>query len=324
MTSYPSAPPPGQPGGSDGGSSPFGTPPPAAGQGWAGGSPFGNAGTPVPPQQGAPVCPRHPDRVSYVSCQRCGRPTCPECQRPAAVGVHCVDCVREATKNVRPRTTVFGAKVQPGARPVVTITMIALCVLVFLIDMVDSSLRQAFTFSPASGRIEPWRMLTTAFLHAPGSFGIVHLGFNMVALWFTGPFLEQALGRIRFLALYLVSALGGSVAVLLLTPLELWERGAVGASGAVFGLFGAVAVVMLRLKMRNSSIFSVIGMNLVITFLVPNISWQAHLGGLLTGAAIAAVYAYLPKKLQQTGAIAGVSAIAVALILAAVIRYGMV
>lgn len=238
--------------------------------------------------------------------------------------MHCVDCVREASKSVRPRTTVFGAKVRPGARPVVTITMIALCVLVFLIDMVDSSLRQAFTFSPALGRIEPWRMLTTAFLHAPGSFGIVHLGFNMVALWFTGPFLEQALGRIRFLALYLVSALGGSVAVLLLTPLELWNRGAVGASGAVFGLFGAVAVVMLRLKMRNSSIFSVIGMNLVITFLVPNISWQAHLGGLLTGAAIAAVFAYLPKKLQQTGAIAGVSAIAVALILAAVIRYGMV
>src|SRR5690606_18174500 len=156
------------------------------------------------------------------------------------------------------------------------------------------------------------------------SFGIVHLGFNMVALWFTGPFLEQALGRARFLALYLVSALGGSVAVLLLTPLELWNRGAVGASGAVFGLFGAVAVVMLRLKMRNSSIFSVIGMNLVITFLIPNISWQAHLGGLLTGAAIAAVFAYVPKKLQKTGGIAGVAAIAIVLVLAAVIRYAMV
>jgi membrane associated rhomboid family serine protease len=326
MTSYPSAPPPGQPGGSDGGSSPFGTPPPAAsGQGWAGGPFINDAPGPVgPAQQGPPVCPRHPDRVSYVTCQRCGRPACPECQRPAAVGVHCVDCVREASKSVRSRVTVFGAKVQPGARPVVTITMIALCVLVFLIDRVDPALRLAFTFSPAAGEVEPWRMLTTAFLHARGSFGIVHLGFNMVALWFTGPFLEQALGRVRFLALYLVSALGGSVAVLLLTPLELWNRGAVGASGAVFGLFGAVAVVMLRLKMRNSSIFSVIGMNLVITFLIPNISWQAHLGGLLTGAAIAAVFAYVPKKLQKTGGIAGVAAIAVVLIVAAVIRYALV
>ncbi len=270
------------------------------------------------------MCPRHPDRVSYVSCQRCGRPACPQCQRPAAVGVHCVDCVRDATQGARKRVTVFGATVQPNARPVVTITMIALCVAVFLIDMVSPTLRQAFTFSPAIGQIEPWRMLTTAFLHAPGSFGIVHLGFNMVALWFTGPFLEQALGRARFIALYLVSALGGSVAVLLLTPLEMWNRGAVGASGAVFGLFGAVAVVMLRMKIRNTSIFSVIGINLVITFVMPNISWQAHLGGLVTGAAIAAVYAYLPKKLQKTGGIAGVTAIAAVLIAATLIRYALV
>src|SRR5690606_6163566 len=116
---------------------------------------------------------------------------------PAAVGVHCIDCVRAANKGVRSRVTVFGAKVRPGAKPVVTITMIALCVTVFLIDMVNGDLRQAFTFSPAAGHTEPWRMLTTAFLHARGQFGIVHLGFNMVALWFTGPFLEQALGRAR-------------------------------------------------------------------------------------------------------------------------------
>ena len=220
--------------------------------------------------------------------------------------------------------TVFGATVRPNARPVVTITMIALCVGVFLIDLVNPLLRDAFTFSPVQGRVEPWRMLTTAFLHAPGSFGIVHLGFNMVALWFTGPFLEQALGRARFLALYLVSALGGSVAVLLLTPLEEWNRGAVGASGAVFGLFGAVAVVMLRMKIRNTSIFSVIGINLVITFLMPNISWQAHLGGLVTGAAIAAVFAYLPKKLQRTGGIAGVAAIAALLVVITIVRYALV
>lgn len=266
------------------------------------------------------MCPRHPDRVSYVSCQRCGRPVCPQCQRPAAVGVHCVDCVRDATQGARKRVTVFGATVRPNAKPVVTITMIVLCVLAFLLEMADLPIYQEFAYSPAAGMTEPWRMLTAAFLHA----GIVHLGFNMVALWFTGPFLEQALGRIRFLALYLVSAFGGSVAVLLLTPLEQWNRGTVGASGAVFGLFGAVAVVMLRMKIRNMSIFSVIGINLVITFVVPNISWQGHLGGLATGAAIAAVFAYLPKKLQQVGGIAGVAAIAVLLVLATVIRYSLV
>lgn len=313
MTSYPSAPPPGQSGqpgqpGQPGG----GTPAPGSGQGWAGQGPV--------PQQGAPVCPRHPDRVSYVSCQRCGRPVCPQCQRPAAVGVHCVDCVREATQGTRGRVTIFGATVRPGAKPVVTITMIALCVLAFLLDLAGQPIYQQFAFSPAAGQTEPWRMLTAAFLHA----GIVHLGFNMVALWFTGPFLEQALGRVRFIALYLVSAFGGSVAVLLLTPLEQWNRGTVGASGAVFGLFGAVAVVMLRMKIRNTSIFSVIGINLVITFVIPNISWQGHLGGLVTGAAIAAVFAYLPKKLQQVGGIAGVGAIAALLIAATLIRYALV
>lgn len=321
MTSYPSAPPPGQ----GEGSSPYGSPPQPApgGQGWAGqgwaGQPWAPQ-APAAPQGGQPVCPRHPDRVSYVRCQRCGRPTCPECQRPAAVGVHCVDCVAQANRSVRSRVTVFGAKVRPGARPVVTITMIAICVALFVLDMAGFDTYGRFAYSPAAGRTEPWRMLTAAFLHA----SLLHIAFNMLALWFTGPFLEQALGRLRFLALYLVSALGGSVAVLLFTPVEMWNRGVVGASGAVFGLFGAVAVVMMRLKQRNTSILGVIGLNLVLTFTIPNISWQGHLGGLVTGTAIAAIYAYLPKKAQTWGAVAGVGSITAVLVLATVLRYAAV
>lgn len=238
--------------------------------------------------------------------------------------MHCVDCVRAASKSGPTKVSIFGAAVRPGAKPVVTITMIVICVAIFLLDLVTSEPRMLLTYSPVLGRDEPWRMLTTAFLHAPGSFGIVHLAFNMMALWFTGPFLEKVLGRIRFLALYLVSAFGGSVAVLLLTPLEQWHYGAVGASGAVFGLFGAVAVVMLRTKSTNTSIFSVIGINLVITFLVRGISWQAHLGGLLIGAAIAAIFAYLPKKWQKSGGVVGVAAIAAVLVIATVVRYSMV
>lgn len=203
----------------------------------------------------------------------------------------------------------------------VTITIIAICVAIFLLDYVTPTLREAFTFSPSAARTEPWRMLTTAFLHAQGSFGFIHLGANMMALWFTGPFLEQALGKARFIALYLVSALGGSVAVLLLTNVELWGRGAVGASGAVFGLFGAVAVVMRRIRANNSQILSVIGINLVLTFVLPGIAWQAHLGGLVVGAAIAAVYSYLPKNARGWGAVVGVGGIALVLVLAAVLRY---
>lgn len=330
MTSYPSAPPPGD---SDG-SSPYGTPPPPAeggqgwaGQGWAGATGGQGAAQPwaAPPpgpvrESGQPVCPRHPDRVSYVTCQRCGRPVCPQCQRTAAVGVHCVDCVAQANRTTRSRVTVFGAKVVPGARPVVTITLIAICAVLYLLQLAGFDTYGRFAYSPAAGEIEPWRMLTAAFLHA----SLLHIAFNMMALWFTGPFLEQALGRARFLALYLVSALGGSVAVLMLTPLEQWTRGVVGASGAVFGLFGAVAVVMMRLKKPNTQIFGVIAINLVLTFLIPNISWQGHLGGLVTGAAIAAIYAYLPKKAQGWGAIAGVGGIAALLVLTTVLRYAAV
>ncbi|MFV0251987.1 MAG: rhomboid family intramembrane serine protease [Beutenbergiaceae bacterium] len=236
------------------------------------------------------------------------------------MGVHCIDCVKQAEQGGRAQVTVFGAKVRRG-RPVVTITLIAICVVLYLLDWVTPLPRYLLTFTPAVGAVEPWRMLTTAFLHAPGTYGIMHIGFNMMALWFTGPFLERAFGRLRFLALYLTSALGGSVAVLLLTPLVAWNIGTVGASGAVFGLFGAVAVVMARMKVRNNSILSVIAINLVLTFLIPNISWQAHLGGLVTGAAVAALYAYVPKRWQVWGAVAGVGAILLVLVVATVLRY---
>nr|WP_154791982.1 rhomboid family intramembrane serine protease [Occultella kanbiaonis] len=276
MSAYPPAPPPGQPG--------------------AGGAP--------------PVCPRHPDRVSYVRCQRCGRPACPECQRPAAVGVHCVDCVREEARTVRPRTSVLGARLSPDNRPVVTITFIAICVLLFVADYVSPTLRMRLIFAPVLGQVEPYRMITTAFLHA----GIVHLLFNMYALWIVGPFLEQMLGRWRYIALYLLSALGGSVAVLALAGDDVWNVATVGASGAVFGLFAAIAVVLRRTGREARQILIVIGINVVLGFVIPGISWQAHLGGLVTGAALGALFAYLPKKERTRGAIAGVALVAAILV----------
>lgn len=266
---------------------------------------------------GAPTCPRHPDRISYVTCQRCGRPACPECQRPAAVGVHCVDCVREAARSVRPQRTVLGGRVSASSRPVATITFIALCVVLFLADYA-APVYQWFAFSPALGRIEPWRMLTSAFLHA----GWLHLLVNMYALWIVGPFLEQMLGRWRYVALYLLSALGGSVAVVLLTPVSQWGYSVVGASGAVFGLFAAIAVVLRRTGRDARQILVVIAINVVFSLIIARVSWQAHLGGLVVGAALGFLFAYLPKERRSTGAVVGVVSCAVVLVGLTLLAYG--
>lgn len=280
------------------------------------------AAAPAGPPEGPPVCPRHPDRVSYVRCQRCGRPTCPECQRQAAVGIQCVDCVAEAARSQRSATTVFGGTVREG-RPVVTIGIIAACVVSFLLQQVQPDWTWRWAFAPAAGEVEPWRFLTTAFLHATGS--VVHIALNMLALWMVGPFLETALGRARFTALYVLSAIGGQVGVLLLaSPTSpAWIQLTVGASGAVFGLFGALLVVMRRLQRDVRGILVVIGLNLVIGFVVPSIAWQAHLGGLVVGAALGAAYAYAPRERRGVLAVAATVLVAVVLVLAAVARYAL-
>lgn len=245
-----------------------------------------------------PVCPRHPDRESYVRCQRCMRPTCPQCQRPAAVGIQCVDCVAEGARTVRQARTVFGGAVTDG-RPVATMTIIGLCVAVFLAQSAVPGFDDRISFVPALAQEEPWRFLTSAFAHG----GFAHIAFNMYALWVMGTYLEPMLGRARFVAVYLLSALGGSVMYLLLaSPPSVaeiaardygtWWTGAVGASGAVFGLFGAFLVLQRRLGRSAAGMYVIIGINAVIGFVLPNIAWQAHLGGLLTGAAVAAAIAY--------------------------------
>ncbi|HEX5331506.1 MAG TPA: rhomboid family intramembrane serine protease [Cellulomonas sp.] len=275
---------------------------------------------PLPETAGPPVCPRHPDRISYVRCQRCGRPVCPECQRQAPVGVQCVDCVAEAARNARPTQTALGGRVH-GGRPVVTITIVALCVVSYVLQLAVTGWTSRWAFSPAAGQVEPYRFLTTAFLHSPNS--IFHILFNMYALWIVGPFLENALGRARYIALYLISAVAGSVGVLLFASpaTDAWYLGAVGASGAVFGLFGAVLVVLRRLGRNAQSFLMVIGLNLVIGFVVPNIAWQAHVGGLIVGAGLGAAYAYAPTlRRREVGIIATVVA-AVLVVGLALLKY---
>ena len=278
-------------------------------------SPYGQAGGDQPP-----VCPRHPDRVSYVRCQRCGRPVCPECQRPAAVGVQCVDCVARAQAAMPVRRTVFGAKVRTG-RPVVTIAFIALCVLAYAAQRVFPGLSTPAYFMPALGEAEPHRFLTAAFLHG----GFLHLAVNMYALWIVGSVLEPALGRWRFTALFLVSALGGSVGVLLFaSPFEHdWVTPVVGASGAVFGLFGAIGLALRRLGRDTTQIVVLIAINAVLGFVIPNVAWQAHLGGLLTGLALAAAYVYAPPGRRTVVSVAATVGVTVLLILLAVAKYAI-
>lgn len=278
------------------------------------------------PQGAPPVCPRHPDRVSYVRCQRCERPVCPPCQRVAAVGVQCVDCVKEGAKTVRSARSVFGATLQPGQKPVLTTALIIVCIVVWVAQVTGDTVTDRFAFAPVLSRDEPWRFLTAAFLHDPDN--PLHLAFNMYALWLTGPFLEAAFGRARFLAVYLLAALGGSVAMLAVawpgSCSEAFNTYSLGASGAVFGLFGALLVVNRRLGMDSAPLITVIGINAVLGFTLPNVAWEAHLGGFVVGLVAALVVsegaarrtAALPPATVQA---LGLAAVGVALIVVVVV-----
>ena len=249
------------------------------------------------PSADIPVCPRHPDRLSYVRCQRCGRPACPECQRAAAVGFQCVDCVNEQQRTTPAYRAPYGGAVAVG-KPLVTYAIIALCVLVYVLQWLlpGEAVYQQFAFANVFADREPWRMLTAAFLHSQ-SF-LLHIVLNMYTLWIFGQALEPLLGRVRFLAVYLLSAVGGSIGFLLLTP-DRPVIGVVGASGAIFGLFGAMLVVQRHRGGETRQLWVLIAINGAIGFFVQGIAWQAHLGGLITGGLAAAAIAYAPRGKNQ-------------------------
>jgi membrane associated rhomboid family serine protease len=260
---------------------------------------------------GTPTCYRHPDRPTYVQCTRCQRPVCPECMRSAAVGHQCVDCVAAGAQSVRQARTGAGGVWRTG-RPVVTYALIAVNVLMFVLQMTSKDLqRELVLWAPGVAGGEYFRLITSAFLH----YGVMHLLFNMWALYVIGPPLEAWLGRLRFGALYGLSAFGGSVLVYLLAPIG---AATAGASGAVFGLFGATFVLAKRLNFDMRWLVGLIAINLVLTFTVPSISWQGHIGGLVTGALIAGVFVYAPR--ERRNLVQGVVCVAV-LVLFGVLIY---
>jgi membrane associated rhomboid family serine protease len=241
----------------------------------------------------APTCYRHPGRRTYIRCNRCERYICADCMRTAAVGHQCVECVQAGARTIRAPRTHFGGR-QRSATPVVTYVLIAISVLVFILQMTSVGLEKQLTLWPpavADGQL--YRLVTSAFLH----YGPTHLLLNMWALYVVGPPLEMWLGRLRFGALYALSGLGGSVLVYLLSR----NVATAGASGAVFGLFGATFVVGKRLALDVRWVVIVIVINLVFTFAIPaissqRISWQAHVGGLVSGGLVAAAYVYPPRE----------------------------
>jgi|SRR5690242_2760325 len=272
-------------------------------------------------ETGTPVCFRHPGRETYVSCTRCGRPACPDCLRNAAVGQQCVECVQAGNQSVRQPRISLAARVPGGA--VVTWALIGVNVVCYVAELI--SIRVAnngalFGLAVASGQW--YRLITNTFLHEPGisGFGPAHIIFNMWALAVVGPALEQTLGRARFLAVYLASALAGSVVFYVVASPG---ATALGASGAIFGLFGAWFVVARRLRADSRQVIMLIAINLAIGFVVPHIAWQAHVGGLVAGAALTAAFVYAPRDKAQLRMLIQVGAtalLALILIVAVVLR----
>ena len=298
---------------------------------------------------GVPTCYRHPDRETYVRCQRCDKPICPDCMRDAAVGFQCPECIKEGAKSTRQGQAVYGGKRSADPR-LTSMVLVALNGLVWVAILATgwtkSTLTDRFALLPTGrcgseadpGSFYPgadserlcsgipdgqwfpgvsdgayWQLVTSMFSHEQ----IWHIGFNMLVLWFLGPQIEAVLGRARFLALYLVSGLAGSVLVY-------WLAGAdsstLGASGAIFGLLGALLVVAYKVRGNVQSILSWLAINAVFTFLFPGISWQGHLGGFLGGVLVTAVVVYAPKNRRQLIQMGGITLFVLALLAATVAR----
>jgi membrane associated rhomboid family serine protease len=288
--------------------------------------PGGPAGPLPPGSRLAPTCYRHPARQTYVSCVRCERPICPDCMVEAAVGFQCPECVREGRQGQRPARTAFGGNANRN-RTAVTYTLIGINVAAMLVELAGpDSIRR---FAQIAGSVgqgigvangEYYRLLTSMFLHASptgGGFGITHILFNMWALSLVGPPLEAWLGRVRFLTLYLLSGLSGSVLAYVLAPQYVFE---LGASGAIFGLFGALFVLSRRLRYDIGPMATTIVINLAITFLVPGISWQAHIGGLLAGAGLGFAWGYVPRERRTAVQIGSSIALFLVLVVAVIVR----
>jgi membrane associated rhomboid family serine protease len=252
------------------------------------------------------TCYRHPGRETGVSCSSCGRPICPDCMTPTPVGMRCPECSR--------RRTQVHTLASTTSEPRVTIAIIVACGIAFLASAGTDRLVSDYSlFGPAiSSGHEYWRLVTGGFLHA----GLLHIGFNMYLLWVLGQRLEPELGSPRFAALYATALLWGSFGALLVTP----DAVTVGASGAVFGLMGAMAVE-LRARGVNplqSDIGVLILFNLGLSLVLSNVSIGGHVGGLIGGALVGGGYELARRRRSPALGYAICALLAVAAVIGAV------
>jgi membrane associated rhomboid family serine protease len=248
------------------------------------------------------TCYRHPGRETGVHCSNCGRPICPDCMTSTPVGMRCPECARQRTRARGISST--------SEEPLLTYVLIGICVAAFVGEVAGGASATGSSFGgsklfeegalsgPAVSDGDYWRVVTAGFLHA----GFFHLLFNMFALYILGSMLEPAIGKLRFGLIYFVSLLCGSLGALIAQPVGL----TVGASGAIFGLMAAAAVVARNrgLGLMESGLGIWIGLNLLITFTIPNISIGGHIGGLVGGAIAALVLVELPQRLRLPDAAA--------------------
>lgn len=262
------------------------------------------------------TCYRHPDREAYVRCQRCERFICPECQIEASVGFLCPDDAGGTVTQLNRRRTRAARVRQTGPRPVITLTLIGINVALWLLQIMPGSyVTDLLAYVPQITAVQPWRMITAGFVHDPSN--VLHVLLNMYSLYIFGQVLEPMLGRARFAALYLIALFGGSVGVLWLASPDSWV---VGASGAIFGLMAAYFVILRSVGANSGQMLGLIAVNLVFGFLSSGVSWQGHVGGLITGGIVALVLANTRMLSQQAAQRLGLVSVVIVLILLTVFR----
>jgi membrane associated rhomboid family serine protease len=282
-------------------------------------------------QMQLPTCYRHPDRETGLSCSECGRPICTECMTAAPVGLRCPDHAtnRRAAPRVAGRQLVLPQMHMAGTEALVTKALIAINVAIYLITAVQGSGLNApggalwdkmILWGPFVDRGDWWRLITAAFLHA----SIVHIAFNMLALWWIGAPVEQYLGRARYVGLYLVAGLAGSAGALVAAP----TLPVVGASGAIFGILGAMLILEWQATGRlGGNAMTLIVINLVIGFAFNgaggNISIGGHIGGLIGGILATLAFARWGKGHAAYGrlGLAGLAGLVVVAVASVVISY---
>jgi membrane associated rhomboid family serine protease len=263
----------------------------------------------------ATTCYIHPDRATGLSCTTCGRPICVECSHDASVGQKCPECAAPP-----PRSRIIYARNTTG-RPTfqtapVSFTIMAITLAIFVAGYLSPDIDRWLIVNLAQWNIlvadgQWYRIFTAALLHG----GLMHVGFNMYALYLFGPRLEHQVGGTAFASLYVAAAAAGGFVAYIVEPLGRFPL--IGASGAIFGLFGAWLFVAWKMRKTpgGRSMFNQLGVllliNMALPFMVPNISWQAHLGGFAAGVLIAWLWSVLAVGKPNAQAIRAVVAIGV-------------